>query len=113
MRREWGGTGEGGRNGDAWGGPRGVTETEQGTTARERTTAEAGRGHRGHDDQVSSDRDRGERRGDRQGDRDAKIEDWSVGSDKESDVETEEDGMPAGEMEGNDGTLTASPWGTQ
>ena len=46
-------------------------------------------------------------------DREAKSEEWSVGSDDKSDEETEEDGMPAGEVGGSEDTLTASPWGTQ
>ena len=80
---------------------------------REIMTTEEGRGHRGHDDQVSSDRDRGERHGARKGDRDAKSEEWSVGSDDESDEETDKERMPVGELERSEDTLTASPWGTQ
>ena len=108
-----GGTGEGGRNGDAWGGLHGVTETGRETTARERTTKEAGCGHRRHDDQVRSNGDRGERHGAWQGDRYSSNKEWSVGSISDSDEETEEDEMPAGELEGSDNTLTAFPWGTQ
>ena len=107
------GTGEVCWNRNAWVGPRSVTETGRGKTARERTTTEAGRGHRGHGEQVSSDRDRRESRGAQKGDRDAASEEWSVGSNEESDAETEEDGMPVGELEGSDDTLTALPWGTQ
>ena len=74
---------------------------------------EAGRGHRGNKDQVISVGDRGERRGAYYGEREADSEEWSVGSDEESDTEREEEGMPTGELEGSDDTLTASPWGTQ
>ena len=59
-------------------------------------TAEEGCGHIGHDNQVSSNGDRGERRGAIQGYRKYDSEGWSVGSDKASEAETEEDGMPAG-----------------
>ena len=41
-------TGEGGRNGDAWGRPRGVKDTGQRTTVRKMVTTEEGHGHRGH-----------------------------------------------------------------
>ena len=71
--------------------------------------AEEGRGHRGHDDQVSSGGDRGELCGARRGARDAESEEWSVGSNDESDEETEEEGMPAGGLEGREDTLTALP----
>ena len=54
-----GGTWEGGRNGDALGRPHGDTDTGRKTTARERMMAEEGSRQRGHDDQVSSDGDRG------------------------------------------------------
>ena len=58
-----GGIGEGGQNGNAWGGPCGVIETKQGTIAREWTTAEEGRGQQDHHDyQVSSIGDRGKHR---------------------------------------------------
>ena len=76
-------------------------------------TTEEGHGHRGHNGQVRSDGDRGERRGAKRGDRDAESEEWSIRSDDESDKETEEDRMPAGELEGREDMLTASPWGTQ
>ena len=65
-------------------------------TARELMTAEERRGRQVHDDQVSSDGDRWERRGARQGDREAESEGWIIGSDKSSDEETEGDRMPTG-----------------
>ena len=52
---------------------------------------------------------RGERRGARQGDREAESKGWSGGSKKVSDKETEEDGMPAGELEGSEDMLTGLP----
>ena len=45
-------------------------------------TAEEGRRQRGHDDQVSSNGDRGERRGAIQVDREAESKGWSGGSNK-------------------------------
>ena len=77
-----GGTGEGGRNNDARGGPRGATDTGLGTTARKRTTMEAGRGPRGHNAQVSSVGDRGERCGACNGERESDSEELSAGSSK-------------------------------
>ena len=64
--REEGGrrTGEGGLNRDAWGRPRGEAETGQRKATRGMTTAEEEHGRRSHDEQVSSDGDRGEHRGD-------------------------------------------------
>ena len=76
-------------------------------------TAEEGRGQQGHDDQVSSEGGRGERRGDRQGEREANSERLSGGIDEALDEDTEEGSMPAGEQEGSEDMLTASPWGTQ
>ena len=73
-------------------------------------TEEESRGRRGHNNQVRSDRDRGERRGAGQGGRDAESEGRSVGSDKELAAEMEEVGMPKGEQEGGEDTLTALPW---
>ena len=75
-------------------------------------TAEEGRGRRGHDGQVSRNRDKWKRRGARHGNREAKSEAWSVRSDKASYKETEEDGMSVGNQEGKKDKLTASPWGT-
>ena len=80
---------------------------------RERKTMEEGRGHRGHDAQVSSVVDRGERHGARHGERESNSKEWIVGSSEESDGETEEEGIPAGEREGSNDTLMALPWGTQ
>ena len=45
--------------------------------------------------------------------READSEEWSVRSNNESVTDTEEDGMPAGELGWSDDTLTASPWDTQ
>ena len=77
-------TGEGGRNGDAWGRTCGKAEMGRRTTARGRTTAEEERGRRGHDEKVRSDGDRGERRGDGQGESAAKSEGWGDGSEGDS-----------------------------
>ena len=104
--------GEGERNGEAWVRTRGEAETGWRTTARGRKTAEEEGGRRGHDAQVSSDIDRGERRGDGQGESKAKREGWSGGSEGDSDEETEEDRMAEGDLGGSGDTLTASPWGT-
>ena len=71
-RRTW----DGGRNGDAWGRPRGEAETERRTTAKEMTTVKEERRRRGHNEQVRSDGDRGERRGYGQGEREAESEGW-------------------------------------
>ena len=68
--------------------------------ARERTTTEAGRGHRGHKDQVSSDGVRGERRRARQGDRDANSDEWNFRINEELDVDTEEEGRHQGSWKG-------------
>ena len=51
--------------------------------------------------------------GARHGERESNSKEWIVGSSGESDGETEEEGMPAGEREGSNDTLMASPWGMQ
>ena len=105
--------GNGGRNGDAEVRLHGKTETGRRMTVRALMTAEEWSGRWGHDAQLSSNRDREERRGAGQGDRKAKSEGWRVRSEEASDEETEEDSIPTGEQEGSEDTLTASPWGTQ
>ena len=70
-------------------------------------------GQRGHDSQVSSNGDRGERHRYVQGESGDASEGWSGGSEGDLAEETEEDGMTPGEPEGRGYTLTASPWGTQ
>ena len=71
------------------------------------------RGQRVHDEQVSSYRDRGERRGDGQGESEAESEGWSGGSGGDSAEEKEEDRMTDGYPGGGGDTLTALSWGTQ
>ena len=70
-------------------------------------------GQQGHNSQVSSNRDRGERRGDGQGESNNTSEGWRGGSEGGLEEETEEDRMTAGEPEVSGDTLTASPLGTQ
>ena len=78
-----------------------------------RMTAEKDIRRKGHDSQVSSDRDRGERRRDGQGESNDASEGWSGGSKGDSVKETEEDRMTARDPEGSGDTLTALPWVTQ
>ena len=72
------GTGEGGRNNYAWGGPRDAKDMGRGTTAKKRMTMEAGRRHRGHDAQVRSVGDRGVHRRSHHREREANSKEWSV-----------------------------------
>ena len=82
-------------------------------TAQVRTTTEMDCRQRGHDSQVISDGDRGERRGDGQEESDNASEGWGGGSEGDLAEETEEDGITMGEPEGSRDMLTASPWGTE
>ena len=98
-----------GRDRDAWGRRRSKTETGKRKTARERMTAEEGCRHRGHDDQVSRNGDREKCRGAGRADREDKSEGWSIRSNKASEEETEQDGMPTEEQDRIKDTLTALP----
>ena len=84
-------------------------DTGREKNTRERTTMEAGGGHRGHNAQVSRVGYRGECRRANNRERKANSENWSVGSSEELDRETEEEGMPAGVREWSNNTLMTSP----
>ena len=68
---------------------------------------------RGHDEQLKSDGDRGERRGEGQEESNAKKEGWSGGSEGDLAEEMEENGMPKWEEGGSGDTLMVLTSGTQ